>query len=271
MNDMNKCSVAAKMSKRLIAIAEMLKGDSDTGSRKVADVGCDHGYISIYLVQSGIAGKAFAMDVRKGPLSGASDNIREYGLSDRIETRLSDGFKALLPEEADSAIVAGMGGKLMIRILEEGDPVRLGIKEAILQPQSDLDEFRRYLRGEGFVITDEKIILDEGKYYFPMKVSFEDTNRTSDRLGRIHDYLEEAVSLLTEKTNCSKEEAIRICDRFGEHNILRKEELLQSFCQHGKEVTQSILKELDKSGHLDRHQELSQDLAELECVLKLYN
>jgi tRNA (adenine22-N1)-methyltransferase len=286
--NLNSCTIESRMSARLIAIAQMLgqpvegeqSGNGTVGDAKgalrckvVADVGCDHGYVSIYLVQSGIADRAIAMDVRKGPLSGADDNIREYGLSEKIETRLSDGLKALLPGEADALVIAGMGGKLMIRILQEGNPKALGLKEAILQPQSDIDEFRRFLRSEGYVIADEKIILDEGKYYFPMHVCFagDAIEPGVDGSKPAGNHLQEAVALLTDETGCSTEVAQRICDKFGEHNILRRDELLKDFCKHGREVTTSILKGLEKSGHNERFRELSGDLEELEAVLRLYN
>ena len=150
MTDMGNAPILSKMSQRLVTVAEMLRDDSGK-KLAVADVGCDHGYVSIYLVQSGIASSAVAMDVRQGPLSGASDNIREYGLLDVITTRLSDGLKELKKGEADSLIIAGMGGKLMERLVKEGNLKELGIKTAVLQPQSDLSEFRAFCEMKAFL------------------------------------------------------------------------------------------------------------------------
>lgn len=276
--DCIKNDVASRMSKRLVAICEMLRAsDSATQScrnvRKwgtVADIGCDHGYISMYLVQHEIADKAIAMDVRKGPLSGAENNIREFGLSEAITTRLSDGLQKLLPDEAEAAIIAGMGGKLMIRILEDGRPVELGIKEAVLQPQSDIDEFRRYLRDSGYTIVSEKIILDEGKYYFPMRVVFSKEEKVADSKGRIHDYVDEACSILMDKSGCLRETAACICDRFGEHNILKRDELLKEYLEHGTKVSRSILEQLEKSGHKKRQMELTNELSEMEAALMIF-
>lgn len=84
------------------------------------DVGTDHGYVPIELAQRGIISHGLAMDVRKGPLERAKEHIRQYGLEDVIETRLSDGICQLQDHEADTVIVAGMGGELVIHILEEG-------------------------------------------------------------------------------------------------------------------------------------------------------
>ena len=255
--------VSARMSHRLRSIADML-GASCAGKKDerpiVADIGCDHGYVSIYLVQSGAAKGAVAMDVRKGPLQGAADNISEYGLSDKIVTRLSDGFAELKKGEAEAAIIAGMGGKLMMRILEDGDPVALGIKEAVLQPQSDFDEFREYLRNKGYTIAEENVIFDEGKYYFPMRVIF----------GRGEDHLEKAVELLVAKTGCSDDTARSICNRFGEHNILKKDALLKEYLEHGREVSESILQNLEKAGHEKRYEELTKELEEIKLLLKLF-
>jgi tRNA (adenine22-N1)-methyltransferase len=256
--------VSLRMSGRLRAIADMLadSGEKDKNSLPVvADVGCDHGYVSIYLVQKNAVAKAIAMDVRKGPLDGAAANISDFGLSDRIETRLSDGFKELKKGEADAAVIAGMGGKLMIRILQEGDPKALGLKEAVLQPQSDLEEFREYIRNKGFFIADEQVLLDEGKYYFPMKVLFGEGDG---------DFLKKAMSELVEKGGCDKQAAERICNRFGEHNILRKDPLLKAFLEHGKEVDESILKSLEREGHEERYDELSAELSEINILLELF-
>ena len=109
--------------------------DSVTGGNRVADVGCDHAYIAIHLAENNIAPRVVAMDVNKGPLSKAMENIEIRGLEDRIETRLSDGLARLNPGEADTVVIAGMGGALMVRILTEGESALYVVKELILQPQ----------------------------------------------------------------------------------------------------------------------------------------
>lgn len=133
--------------------------------RRVADIGCDHGYVSICLLQEGIAAKVIAMDVRKGPLDRAKEHIAEYGYADRIETRLSDGMDKLNQGETDAVILAGMGGKLMISILERGARIVHGMKDLILQPQSDIDLVRNYISRIGFEIYREEMVLEDGKFY----------------------------------------------------------------------------------------------------------
>lgn len=244
------------MSQRLITIAEMLRGEHPVDT--VADVGCDHGYVSIYLVQNNIAGRAIAMDVRKGPLSGALSNIKDYGLEDRIATRLSDGLRELKDGEADALVIAGMGGGLMTRILNDRDIRSLGIKKAILQPQSELCEFRRYIRSMGYSIIREKVIFEDGKYYFPMEIDF--TKGSNDRL-------EECVRQLTEKTGCDTDCARSLCDRFGESNILRKDALLKDFVSHGTTVNESILGNLSGEEHPERYNRVAQENEENRRLL----
>ena len=154
-----------KLSDRL----EMIASFVEHGNR-LADIGTDHGYVPIYLVQTGRVPSALAMDVRKGPLLRAEEHIREAGLSGRIQTRLSDGLKKLAPGEADTVVIAGMGGELMIRILDEGRHMWDSLRRLILSPQSELQKVRHFLSQEGFCILGENMVKDEGKYYTVMEV-----------------------------------------------------------------------------------------------------
>ena len=153
-----------QISKRLEAVASFVEQGS-----VIADVGCDHGYIPIYLYQKGMIPKAIAMDVNKGPLERAEIHIREYGLGEYITTRLSDGVRALKPNEADAVVIAGMGGAFMEKIIEEGEETLNSVSYLILQPQSELAHFRRFLHQKGYCIEQEKMVLEDGKYYPMMK------------------------------------------------------------------------------------------------------
>lgn len=156
----------------MVTLSKRMQVNADLCSKGgvVADIGCDHGYLSIYLVQSGKKECAIAMDVRPGPLSKAKENVSAYCLEDKITFRLSDGLEKLSPNEADTIIIAGMGGPLMEEILKKGHDVAACCKELILQPQSDIPHFRRFLMEEGYLLLEEECVLDEGKYYFPMRV-----------------------------------------------------------------------------------------------------
>ena len=149
------------LSKRLTAVADMI-----TAGNSIADIGTDHGYIPIYMAQKGLTLKAIAMDVNAGPLERACDNIKRYGVEKIVSTRLSDGLKKLNPGEAESIIIAGMGGLLTIRILSDCPDVRNSAKELILSPHSDVNLVRRYLADNNFCITDENIVLEDDKFYF---------------------------------------------------------------------------------------------------------
>lgn len=149
-----------QLSKRMQAIARMI-----TPCETLADVGTDHGYIPIYAVQNQIVKKAIAMDINKGPMERAKSHIREYGLDAYIDTRLGDGVSQLLPGEADIVVIAGMGGGLMQKILEDGKAVFDTVSCVIVQPQSEIDKFRYYLASRGWNIEKEDMVYEDGKYY----------------------------------------------------------------------------------------------------------
>ena len=158
--------MAIHLSKRLTALANMV-----TDGNRLADIGTDHGYIPIYLCQTGKIPSALAMDIGKGPLQQAQTHIAEHGLSEQIKTRLSDGMAALQFGEADTILIAGMGGGLVMKILSEGAEKLTGKEELILQPQSEIALVREFLRVRNFQILNEDMILEDGKYYPMMKVS----------------------------------------------------------------------------------------------------
>lgn len=148
----------------------------------VADIGCDHAKLSIYLIQSGIAKKAIAMDIGEGPLKRAKENIRAAGLDDKIECRLSDGADKLGTGsdgkvEADVAIMAGIGGMLAIDIVKKNEDKFRRMDCFIIQAQSNLDIVRRQMYEMGFVIVDEDMEYEDGKYYTSIK--FTDMTRMS--------------------------------------------------------------------------------------------
>lgn len=153
-----------KISDRLVQVAELVP----KGARLI-DVGTDHGYVPIWLLQKGHILSALAMDVNRGPLMRASENRDKYGVSDMMELRLSNGLEKLKPGEGDTVLIAGMGGPLMIQILEDGKKNAEGVSTWVLQPQSEIPSVRRYLIENGFNIIQEIMLKDEGKYYMAMK------------------------------------------------------------------------------------------------------
>jgi len=153
-----------RISDRLRIVAHMC----DKGA-VVADIGTDHGYLPIYLVQEGIAPSAIAMDLRKGPLEKAKKHICDNCLEDRIQTRLSDGLEKLSKNEADIITICGMGGRLIADIVTKGKDVITQNTILVVSPQSEVGEFRHFLVSQGFEIEDEQMLKEDGKYYFIIK------------------------------------------------------------------------------------------------------
>ena len=163
-----------QLPKRLETIIERMP---DSGC--LADIGCDHAYVAIEAVRRGRAARALACDVRKGPLQQAAEHILCAGLAGKIETRLSDGLEKVAPGEADTVVVAGMGGPLMERILQG----RLAdFAHFVLSPQSEIPHFRRFLLAEGMQIDEETMLIDEGKYYVILNVSQRADAASSDSM-----------------------------------------------------------------------------------------
>jgi len=149
-----------KLSKRLETILSLV-----LPCETAADIGCDHGFTAIRLVEDGTAKRAVCSDVRPGPLSRAREHIEEAGLSGKISCREGDGLQTLCPGEADCVIIAGMGGALTVRILQDGKEILSGVRELVLSPHTDLYAVRTELQALGFRIDAEEMLFEEGKYY----------------------------------------------------------------------------------------------------------
>ena len=159
---------APHLSGRLLAIEDMIPPCD-----LFTDIGCDHGFVSIYLIKEKDVDHVFAMDINDGPLKRAYEHVNEYGLTNRIEVIKSDGAKAIKPGEADGAVIAGMGGRLTERIILDSIDVFQKMDEMILSPQSEIDHVRRFLIQNGFDILDEDMVLDESKFYVIIKCSYD--------------------------------------------------------------------------------------------------
>ena len=152
------------ISDRLLACAAFVRpGD------RLADVGCDHGYLSIHLLQEGIIESAIASDVRKQPLMSALRNAEKYGVRDRMEFYLSDGVRSI-PRDFDCMVCAGMGGDTMVSILEAAPWLKNARYRLILQCQSKTPMLRRYLSSNGFAIRKEAVLRDGRFLYTVMEV-----------------------------------------------------------------------------------------------------
>lgn len=135
------------------------------GSR-VADVGCDHGYLGIYLLMNQIASSVIASDVRPGPLQCAVINAKKFGVEDRMSFYLTDGVRAI-PRDFNTLVCAGMGADTMVSILEGAPWLQSSQYQLILQCQSKRPMLRRYLAEHGFRISRETLAKD-GKFLYPV-------------------------------------------------------------------------------------------------------
>ena len=139
---------------------------------RVADVGCDHGYLSIHLLTNGIASSCIASDINEQPLLCAVRNAEKYGVRDKMEFYLSDGVRNI-PRDFDTMVCAGMGGDTMISILESAPWLKSSRYRLILQCQSKTPMLRQYLSDEGWRITEESVLRDGRFLYTVMEVYYE--------------------------------------------------------------------------------------------------
>ena len=228
-----------ELSKRLQAVADLV-----SEGQIVADVGTDHGYIPIYLLETKKCEKAIAMDINKGPLLCAKEHIAEHGLNQKIQVKLSDGVKALSAGECDCVVVAGMGGALAVKIMEEGREIFRSLREFVLQPQSELAKVRQYLWENEYCVIAEDMVLEDGKFYPMMKV----------KSGSSNPYTQ--VEL-----------------RYGRELLMQKHPILKIFLEKEmltKEMIRGNL-ESESGEHIEnRKKELQEELLLVEEALKVY-
>lgn len=239
-----------KISKRLSHLADMVSKDV-----VLADVGTDHGYIPIYLLQTGKIKQAFAMDIGKGPLLRAKEHIEACGLGDYITTRLSDGVAALKLKEADSILIAGMGGGVILHILQEGEEIITSAKELILQPQSEISKVREYLHQKGYVVDKEDMVFEDGKYYPMMHIVFEGGSPNEDMMSSFN-------------------EDLPIVYRYGAGLLKDRNKVLHQYLKHTIHQYEQILEELLKQEQTDaivtRKEQIEEELLYAKGAFKYW-
>ncbi|MCR5119278.1 MAG: class I SAM-dependent methyltransferase [Lachnospiraceae bacterium] len=217
--------------------------------RTLADIGCDHAYLGIWLVSERRFERVIAMDLREGPLMAARRHVEEEGLSDKIECRLSDGCDRLDAGEADVISFAGMGGPLMISLLKRDMAVSKSAKRLVLQPQSEIPVVRQWLKSNGFRIEEEDIVCEDGKFY-PMMAAVPgewDDAGAAERLA-----LAFGGALLEKK-----------------HPVLRAY-LEKNLKQYGEVLSQLRQTAEDNERRNGRIREVEQDIADIREALKVY-
>ena len=152
------------LTSRLALVASMVAPDE-----RVVDIGTDHGYLPIWLIQQKIVHTVIATDIHEKPLEKARHNIEKYHLQEQIQCMLSNGLEKITPESVDTIIIAGMGGDTMIEILEAAKWSHE--KKLVLQPMSKCTKVRRYCRESGLSIVNEQLAEEMNRLYTVMTVS----------------------------------------------------------------------------------------------------
>ena len=226
-----------KISNRLTTAAALV-----TQGYTLADVGTDHGYIPIYLLQQEKIPSAIAMDINEGPLERAKEHIALYGLQAYIQTRLSDGVAALKPGEVEAVLIAGMGGGLVMHILKDGEKVCQSAKELILQPQSEIERVREFLREKGYTILAEDMVYEDGKFYPMMKVQYQGENENAQKAS----------------------EVLKLSDLYGGLLLQNRHPVLKTFLEKEKLIYTGIKENLAKQPASEK---IRTRLAEVEDIL----
>ena len=226
-----------KISNRLMTAAALV-----TQGYTLADVGTDHGYIPIYLLQQKKIPAAIAMDINEGPLERAKKHIALYGLQAYIQTRLSDGVAALKPGEVEAVLIAGMGGGLVMHILKDGEKVCQSAKELILQPQSEIEHVREFLREKGYTILAEDMVYEDGKFYPMMKVQYQGENENAQKAS----------------------EVLKLSDLYGGLLLQNRHPVLKTFLEKEKLIYTGIKENLAKQPASEK---IRMRLAEVEDIL----
>lgn len=229
------------ISKRLKAIANFVPQNSILG-----DIGTDHGYLPVYLIENNISKKVIATDISKNSLEKTIDIVKVKELKERIDTRLGDGLEVIRPFEIDTVVISGMGGLLIIDILEGNKDITNSITNFIFQPNIASKELREYLYENSFEIIDEKLVYESNKFYETIYAK------------RGKSYLRKDIYL-----------------EIGEQLIINKDPLLAKYIKNKINLYQNIIKELkdkDTEKSKERHVELTNKtnnlkevLAEIEC------
>ena len=170
MKEIKDSGAGLKLSRRLSALAERVPHGA-----RFADIGTDHALLPVYLALEGKIGFAVAGDINAGPVDAARRQVAEAGLEEQISVRLGDGMAVLQPGEVDTVAIAGMGGSLMARILEQAGERLEGVRTLVLSPHVAEDAVRRWLSEHRFALNDELLLEEDGIIYTLMRARLADS------------------------------------------------------------------------------------------------
>jgi len=227
-----------ELSKRLFEIASQVKQND-----KIADIGTDHAYVPIFLIDKGIVDTAIAADVSRGSCEKALDNIKRHKMQEKIKVVHSNGLQKLLNEDFNTVVIAGMGGPLMKRILSHCMEKVITLDRLILQPQSEIDVVRKYVHRIGFKIEKEIMLKENDQIY---------------------------TIIVCEK---GKENYTNIEYKYGKINLDTKSSVLKEHIQNQIKSYNQILKSIQNNStesSIKRVEELNDFIVELKEVLDVY-
>lgn len=164
------------LSIRLRSVYDMAVSDREPSSRRLIDVGSDHGHLSLYALIRGDFDEVVLTDIHEAPARRSEQTLRMYGFADKTHVYCTDGLDGVGLKRSDIVVMAGLGGNNMIdimtRVAEREDSDKLQTITWCLQPQKSSDRLREYLCGHGYTIEDENACEDRGLYYLIMKVRY---------------------------------------------------------------------------------------------------
>ncbi len=194
-----------RLDKRLSMVANLVRKCD-----RIADIGTDHAYVPVYLIENEIVKSAYAGDVRQGPLDNAKKTIDERDLSDKIIPILSDGLKNI-PHDCHDFIIAGMGGELIAKILSDSPWVEEKDNHFVLQPQTHQEDLRRFLFTNGYEILKEEVVRDGRHLYLAIEAIYNGEKRDFSEadcyIGKVQstEYIDMVISRLTKKFEATKD------------------------------------------------------------------
>lgn len=203
-----------KLTDRLLKIASLVDRD-----KKIADIGTDHGYIPVYLLNEGVINYAILADINKGPLENAKKEVTRNKLTEKVDLRLGSGIEVLKKGEVEEVIIAGMGGSLINEILMANETVAHTTEKFILQPMQNPEDLREYLYKNGYEILDECLVREDHRIY---------------------------EIIVCKYKNLPPSEKDPIYYEIGEKLIQKNDPLLREFIENKIRMNNNILNKLDK-------------------------
>ena len=161
-----------RIGERLMTVVSMV-----TPCHTAADIGTDHGYVPAYLVLSGQCLHVIASDIAEGPCQAAAETRKKFNLLDKIEIRTAPGLQGLRIGEADTVVIAGMGGATIVTILEESPEIAASVKTFVLQPMNAANFLRQWLAQHGYRIAEEALCKENNHIYTVIKVMHTEEKR----------------------------------------------------------------------------------------------